>query len=124
MKMGCRLLPVLCLGVLLTGCSALAPVPDGSQLIGTFQGQVWGGMDGPIQVQLYQAPNGDSVFSGQFASGGGVSYFRGTLLGNTLDGKVDMGLGTIRGQLSADGSQMSGELKLAQYQCTWSAGMQ
>jgi hypothetical protein len=35
-----------------------------------------------------------------------------------------MGLGTIRGQQSADGSQMSGELKLAQYHLTWSAGMQ
>ena len=112
----------LCL--MLAGCAAMTPVPGGSQLQGTYQGLVWGGMDGQIQVQTYLTPTGDSVFAGQFVGPDGVSNFKGTIDGNTLSGTIDMMLGAIEGQLSPDGSQMQGVLKLAQYRCRWSAGLQ
>ena len=104
----------------------LAPVPDGSQPQGTYQGLVWGGIDGSIQVNLFLTSTGDQVFAGQFvdAGNGAVSEFRGTLLGNTLDGKIGLMLGTITGQLSPDGSQISGEMKFAQYHLTWNASLQ
>ncbi len=110
--------------VVLAACAAMTPVPDGAQLQGSYQGSVWGGMDGQIQVQTYLTPTGDFVFAGQFAGGGGMSNFKGTIDGNALSGKIDMMLGTIEGQLSPDGSQMQGVLKLAQYHCRWSASLQ
>lgn len=126
MRNASRLLPVLCLVLMLAGCSSLAPVPQGSQSLGNFQGLVWGAIDGQIQVQLFMTPAGDQVFSGQFvdSGNGAVSEIHGTLLGNTLDGKIGLLLGTITGQLSADGSQMTGEMKFAQYHLTWNASLQ
>jgi len=125
-KKRCAWKALLSLGVLLIGCSTLTPVPDGSQPQGTYQGLVWGGIDGSIQVNLFLTSTGDQIFAGQFvdAGNGAVSEFRGTLLGNTLDGKIGLMLGTITGQLSPDGSQMSGEMKFAQYHLTWNASLQ
>lgn len=126
MKRTCRILTLLCLGLSLAGCAAMAPVPEGSQPQGTYQGLMWGGIDGPIQVTLFQTPKGDTVFSGQLtnAANGAVSEFHGTVMGNFMDGKIGLILGTINGQLSADGTQMSGSLKLAQFHATWSATQQ
>jgi hypothetical protein len=114
------------LGVMLAGCAAITPVPEGSQPLGTYQGLMWGGIDGPIQVNLFQTPKGDTVFSGKLvnAANGAVSEFHGTVMGNYMDGKIGLILGTIDGQLSADGTQMSGSLKLAQFHATWSASQQ
>jgi hypothetical protein len=114
------------LGVDAAGCSALTPVPDGSQPLGTYQGLVWGGVDGSIQVNLFQTPKGDTVFSGQFvdAANGAVSNFEGTVMGNFMAGKIGLILGTIDGQLSADGTKMSGSLSFAQYNATWNASLQ
>jgi hypothetical protein len=80
-------------------------------------------MDGSIQVTLFQTPAGDTVFSGQLvdAANGAVSNLQGTVMGNFMDGKIGLILGTIDGQISADGSQMSGSLKFAQYNATWNA---
>jgi len=117
---------MLCLGLTLAGCAAMTPVPEGSQPLGTYQGLVWGGVDGPIQVDLFQAPNGDTVFSGHLVNtaNGAVSEFHGTVVGNSMDGKIGLILGTINGQLSGDGTQMAGSLKLAQFHATWSASQQ
>jgi hypothetical protein len=126
MKRTCRILLALCLGLTLAGCAAMAPVPEGSQPMGSYQGLMWGGIEGPIQVTLYQTPKGDIVFSGQYvdSSNGGVGHFRGTVLGNAMEGKIDFALGDISGQLSPDSSQMSGLLKFAQYHSNWSATLQ
>jgi hypothetical protein len=119
---------MMLLGLVLTlaGCAAINPVPEGSQPLGTYQGLVWGGIDGPIQIELFQAPNGDTVFSGQFVNtaDGGVCHFGGAVFGNSMDGKIDMALGTISGLLSADGTQMTGTLKFAQYHASWNASQQ
>lgn len=117
---------LLSLGLTLAGCATLTPVPVGSQPLGTYQGLIWGGIDGPIEVNLFQTPNGDTVFSGQLVNtaNGAVSEFHGTVMGNFLEGKIGLILGTIDGQLPADGTQVSGTLKLAQYHATWSASQQ
>lgn len=126
MKNAIRILLLMCLGLTPAGCASMNPVPDGSQPVGTYQGQVWGGVDGSIQVNLFQTPTGDTVFSGQFvdAANGAVSEIHGTVMGNFIDGKIGLVLGTIDGQLSADGAQMSGSLKFAQFYATWSASYQ
>jgi hypothetical protein len=126
MKKTCRILLALCLGLVLAGCAAMAPVPEGSQPMGTYQGLMWGGIEGPIQVTLFQTPKGDIVFSGQYvdSSNGGVGHFRGAVFGNAMEGKIDFALGDISGQLSPDSSQMSGLLKFAQYHSNWSATLQ
>jgi hypothetical protein len=126
MKNAIQILLLMCLGLTPAGCASMNPVPDGSQPVGTYQGQVWGGVDGSIQVNLFQTPAGDTVFSGQFvnAANGASSNFEGTVIGNFMDGKIGLILGTIDGQLSADGSQMSGSLKFAQYNATWNASPQ
>jgi len=117
---------LLGLGLMLTGCAAMTPVPEGSQPLGSYQGLTWGGIDGPIQVNLFQTPKGDTVFSGHLVNtaDGAVSEFHGTVMGNFMEGKIGLMLGAIDGQLSADGTQMSGTLKLAQYHATWSASQQ
>jgi len=45
-------------------------------------------------------------------------------MGNFMDGKIGLILGTIDRQLSADGSQMPGSMKFAQYDATWNASRQ
>jgi hypothetical protein len=126
MKNAVQILLVMCLGLTLAGCASMNPVPDGSQPVGNYQGQVQGGMDGSIQLTLFQTPAGDTVFSGQLvdAANGAVSNLQGTVIGNFMEGKIGLVLGTIDGQLSADGSQMSGSLKFAQFNATWNASPQ
>jgi hypothetical protein len=125
MKPACGFM-ILCLGLTLAGCATMNPVPGGSQPMGSYQGLVWGGLDGSIQLNLFQTPDGGTVFSGQFVDGanGAVSEIHGTVMGNVMDGKIGLMLGTIDGQLSADGAQMSGSLKFAQFHATWSASYQ
>ena len=117
---------ILCLGLMLAGCAAMTPELEGSQPLGSYQGLMWGGIDGPIQVNLFQTPKGDTVFSGHLVNtaNGAVSEFHGTVMGNFMEGKIGLILGAINGQLSADETQMSGTLKLAQYHATWSASQQ
>jgi hypothetical protein len=126
MKNALQILLMMCLGLALAGCAGMNPVPDGSQPVGNYQGQVQGGMNGSIQLTLFQTPAGDTAFSGQLvdAANGAVSNFEGTVIGNSLNGKIGLVLGTIDGQLSADGSRMSGSLKFAQFNATWSASPQ
>ena len=83
-------------------------------------------MDGSIQVNLFLTPKGDTVFSGHFvnSANGAVSNFHGTVMGNFMDGKIGLILGAIDGQLSADGTQMSGSMKFAQYHAAWNASLQ
>lgn len=126
MKNAFRILLLTCLGLTLAGCAAITPVPEGSQPQGTYQGLVWGGVDGSIQVNLFLTPKGDTVFSGRFvdAANGAVSELHGTVMGNFMDGKIGLILGTINGQLSGDGTQMSGSMKFAQFHATWNASLQ
>jgi len=126
MKKLSRILPGLWLCILLAGCAA-GSIPKGSQLLGTYKGILRGNVyDGPIQVQLFQTPEGDTIFTGQFMDTlvGGEYYFRGTVSGNCMEGKISLVFGTITGELSADRTRMSGTFRLAQNHGTWSASLQ
>ena len=46
MKNAFRIWLLICLGLMLAGCAAVTPLPDGSQPQGTYQGLVWGGWTG------------------------------------------------------------------------------
>jgi hypothetical protein len=101
--------------VLLTSCVA-GLVPQGSQSLGTYRGILRGNVfDGPIQVQVFQTPDGETIFTGQFVNTvyDGEYYFRGTV-----------GFGTITGELSEDRTQMSGAFRLAQNHGLWTASLQ
>jgi hypothetical protein len=126
MKKLSRILPGLWLCILLAGCAA-GSIPKGSQLLGTYKGILRGNVyDGPIQVQLFQTPEGDTIFMGQFMDTlvGGEYYFRGTVSGNCMEGKISLVFGTITGELSADRTRMSGTFRLAQNHGTWSASLE
>lgn len=119
---------ILLLGwvVMLASCAA-GTVPQGSQSLGTYKGILRGNVfDGPIQVQLFQTPDGETIFTGQFVHTiyDGEYYFRGTVTGRLMAGRISLGLGTISGELSEDRTQMSGTFRLAQNHGTWKASLQ
>lgn len=108
---------------MLTGCVA-GSVPQGSQLLGTYTGILRGNVfDSPIQVELFQTPGEGTIFTGQFVNTvyDGEYYFRGTVTGRLMEGKISLGLGTITGELSEDGTQMYGTFRLAQNHGSWMA---
>jgi hypothetical protein len=126
MKKVSWILPSLWLCFLLLGCAA-GSTPKGSQLLGTYKGILRGNVyDGPIQVQLFQTQEGDTIFTGKFMDtlADGEYYFRGTVSGNWMEGKISLLFGTITGELSEDRTRMSGTFRLAQNHGTWSAGLQ
>jgi len=122
-KFGIRL---LCLGLLLAGCAA-GFIPKDSKPAGVYTGILKGNVyEGPIRVELFQTPDGQTLFTGQFADTihDGVHRFRGTVTGNVMEGDISLGFGTISGELSEDGTRMSGVFRLAQNHGTWSAVLQ
>lgn len=126
MKKVSWILPSLWLCFLLLGCAA-GSVPKGSHLLGTYKGILRGNVyDGPIQVQLFQTQEGDTIFTGKFMDtlADGEYYFRGTVSGNWMEGKISLGFGTITGELSENRNRMSGTFRLAQNHGTWSASLQ
>jgi hypothetical protein len=124
-KKVCMLL-TLCLGLTLAGCAAV-PIPKDSKPLGVYKGILRGNVyDGPIRVELFLTPDGKTIFTGQFVNTlyDGEYHFRGTVTGNSMDGDISLGFGTITGELSQDGTRMSGVFKLAQNHGTWSADLQ
>lgn len=108
---------------MLSSCVA-GLVPQGSQSLGAYRGILRGNVfDGPIQVQIFQTPDGETIFTGQFVNTlyDGEYYFRGTVAGRIMEGKISLGFGTITGELSEDGTQMSGTFRLAQNHGSWTA---
>jgi len=117
---------LLCLGLLLAGCAA-GFIPKDSKPAGVYTGILKGNVyEGPIRVELFQTPDGQTLFTGQFADTihDGVHRFRGTVSGNVMEGDISLGFGTISGELSEDGTRMSGVFRLAQNHGTWSAVLQ
>ncbi len=126
MKKISGILLALWMGALLAGC-AIDPIPKGSQPLATFKGILRGNVyDGPIQVTLFETQEGDTIFTGHFMDtiAGGEYYFRGTVKGYQMEGKISLVFGTISGELSQDRTRMSGTFRLAQNHGTWSADRQ
>ena len=126
MKKISGILLALWMGALLAGC-AIDPIPKGSQPLATFKGILRGNVyDGPIQVTLFETQEGDTIFTGHFMDtiAGGEYYFRGTVKGYQMEGRISLVFGTIAGELSPDHTRMSGTFRLAQNHGTWSADRQ
>jgi len=115
------------LGFCLIGCAAMMGLPQGSVLVGDYQGPFNGKFfEGTIEVQVYEAPGGSRPVFGrlhQLAEEGFID-FRGQVTGNRMDAQFTMADGTVTGELSADGRTMSGSYKLTDWpfdRGTWTA---
>jgi len=99
----------------LFGCtsSLVEGVPEGSVLIGVYQGSFNGVYnDGALEVKLYRSPDGSQPFYGNFEKEGSFLNFRGEMKQDELQGQVLLPLeGTISGKLASDGEAMSGTYK-------------
>lgn len=99
----------------LSGCAALTGVPQGSVLLGVYEGSFNGRFDwGTIEIKLYQSPGGAKIFTGAFMEG---AEFPANFNGQMNEGKMQGALigdldGTVSGELSADGKSMSGTYKI------------
>ena len=89
-------------------------IPEGSNLSGVYWGYFSGDMaliNGMIHIEFYQTPAGKKIVTGvlEYEDTGRSGLFHGELTGNTLKGTLDAPYnGTISGQLSKDGSRLSG----------------
>jgi hypothetical protein len=97
------------------GCTstAVTGVPEGSVLIGVYEGTFDGAYnDGSIEVKLYRSPDGKELCYGHFEEEASYLNFRGEMQGNELQGEVLLPLeGNITGTLSSDGESWSGTYK-------------
>jgi hypothetical protein len=97
------------------GCasSVVTGVPEGSVLIGLYQGTFNGAYnEGSIEVKLYRSPDGSELCYGNFGEEGSYLNFRGKMQGDEMQGEVLLPLeGTISGKLSSDGEALKGTYK-------------
>ena len=96
---------------ILMSCAVSNYIPEGSLPLGTYEGHAdeISQNIGRIRVQIYQTETGDKLFKGFFETSRGVAIdFKGKLKGTTLKGEFDSGRGDVSGQLSPDGSQITG----------------
>jgi len=98
-----------CASTLVTG------VPEGSVLVGVYQGSFNGtGNEGSVEVKLYRSPDGGKPFFGNFGEEGSYLNFKGEMMADELQGQILLPLeGTISGKLTADGESMSGMYKFS-----------
>ena len=101
---------------MLISCADLKNVPEGSQSLGVFEGTFGGKLhDGTVRIELFQTPQGGKMFEGNF-TGGDVQvtvFVRGTMTANKLEGEFEAPVdGTLTGQLSSDGNQLSGSFTM------------
>lgn len=97
------------------GCAALSGVPQGSVLLGVYEGSFNGKFDwGTIEVKLYQTPGGGKIFTGAFMEDSEFpAYFNGQKYNEKMQGALSGPQdGTVLGELSADGRSMSGTYKV------------
>ena len=102
-------------GWLMVSCGTSKFIPEGSQSMGVYEGSFSGHRYiGSIRVHLYQALDGTKLFEGSFEgeSLDVTVYFRGKMVGNTMDGEFSAASGTITGQFSSDGNQIMGDYSL------------
>lgn len=106
---------MLGMGLLLMNCAGSSYIPAGSQSLGVYEGTHFGVRSrGAVRVHLFQAPDGTKKFEGDF-TGEMIEtdfFFRGTMTGNALAGEFNGIAGTVTGDLSADGSQMTGSYNI------------
>ena len=109
------LIVLLSLFALLANCGAARYIPEGSQSLGVFEGSFNGKLhDGFVRIELFQTSQGSKLFEGNFKGGDVqlVAFVHGTMTVNTLEGPFEEPYdGTLNGQLSSDGGQLSGSFE-------------
>ena len=122
-------LGVVCL---LISCAGSKFIPEGSQSLGVYEGSFDGVRSGgTIRIHLFQTPEGDKLFRAtivldSFDRRGGESgtlFVHGKITTNSLAGEFQGNAsGTLSGQLSSDGNQLTGSFNLTDLNNgTWKA---
>ena len=115
---------------LLMSCAGSKFIPEGSQSLDVYEGSFDGvRYGGTIRVHLFQTPEGDKLFRASvalepFGPGVGSALFvRGKMTANSLEGEFQGNAsGTLSGQLSSDGHQLTGSFNLTDLNNgTWQA---
>jgi hypothetical protein len=113
--------------LLVTGCAAMSGLPQGSVLVGDYQGSFNGKFFwGTIEVQVYEAPGGARPVFGRLKQQAeeGFTDFRGQMTGNRLEARFTIADGTVTGELSPDGRSMTGTYQFTDFpfdQGPWTA---
>jgi hypothetical protein len=112
---------------LLAGCAALQGLPQGSVLVGDYEGSFEGKFSwGTIGVNVYEAPGGARPVLGylQQTAQQSLLNFHGELKASRVEAEFAFVYGGITGELSPDGRTMSGTYKITDApfdQGTWKA---
>ena len=110
-------LGVVCL---LVSCAGSKFIPEGSRALGVYKGSFDGDRyDGTIQTSLFQTPEGDKLFKATVSVGSAeptvpkTLFVHGKITANSLAGEFQGNAsGTLSGQLSSDGSQLTGSFNI------------
>jgi len=107
------LLLASCAACALFGCAAMTGVPQGSELVGVYNGAFNGDYnEGSIEVKLYQSPAGGYRFDGHLEQNGNFVNIEGEMKAGELQGQILLPFeGVISGKLSTDGESFSGTYK-------------
>jgi hypothetical protein len=110
-------LGVVCL---LLSCAGSKFIPEGSRALGVYKGSFDGDRyDGTIQINLFQTSEGDKLFKATVSVGSAeptvpkTLFVHGKITTNSLAGEFQGNAsGTLSGQLSSDGSQLTGSFNI------------
>lgn len=117
---------VLVVLFIMGGCAGPG-VPSGSVLEGEYQGNFKGQYSwGKIKFSVYEAPDGSRSVNGELQpeEGNMIGNFHGQMKGSRLEAGFIEGMGTVTGEMSADGKTMSGTIThptVAGPPATWTA---
>ena len=115
---------------LLMSCAGSKFIPEGSQSLGVYEGTFDGvRYGGTIRIHLFQTPEGDKLFKATVGiepfepDVGSALFVRGKMTANSLEGEFQGNAsGTLSGQLSSDGNQLTGSFNLTDLNNgTWQA---
>jgi len=105
---------------LLISCAGSKFIPEGSRSLGVYEGSFDGVIyGGTIRIQLFQTSEGDKLFKATVAVGSAeptvpiALFVHGKITANSLEGEFQGDAsGTLSGQLSSDGSQLTGSFNI------------
>ena len=115
---------------LLMSCAGSKLIPEGSLSLGVYEGSFDGvRYGGTIWIHLFQTPEGDKLFGATIAiepfepDVDLALFVRGKMTANSLEGEFQGNAsGTLSGQLSSDGHQLTGSFNLTDLNNgTWQA---
>jgi len=114
------ILILLWVSCLLMSCGGSKSIPEGSHTLGVFKGSFDGvRYGGSIRIHLFQTPEGEKLFRATVSvepnerTVPAALFVRGKMTANSLEGEFQGNTsGTLSGQLSSDGSQLTGSFNI------------